>query len=235
MRQWQRALKRRFGITAPQVAVHTALPWYWRVAWLLLVLAIGYVAAYWQFVARHVFAMDRVAVQKLEDAQTLQVKVVRLESQLQVATAAQSNLAKEMAAMQDENMRVKEDVAFYKSILNEVGTTGVPKIHSVKLSKGVRAGEYQYQILLVQSGRHDKVVQGGLQLVLSGMQDGKPVMQHVEPVGQQKGIKVNFKYYQRIEGSFNVPPQTTPQTLQVQYVAMGAAQSTLTQTTSLPN
>jgi hypothetical protein len=173
--------------------------------------------------------------QTLQDAQALQSKVVHFESQLQVANAAQSNLAKEMAGMQDENMRMKEEVAFYKGILTEGGSAGVPRIHSVKLSKGTRAGEYQYQILLVQSGRHDKVVQGGVQLILNGTQDGKPSAQHVEPAGQTRGIKVNFKYYQRIEGAFSLPPQTNAQSLQVQYVALGANQSTLTQTVSLPN
>jgi len=235
MRPWLRTLKQRFGITAPQVAVHTALPWYWRAAWILLMLVLGYGAAYWQFVGRHTHPFDQVAAQKVADVQALQAKVVHLDSQLQVTAAAQSNLAKEMASMQDENMRMKEEVAFYKSILTEGGTTGVPKIHSVKLSKGARAGEYQYQILLVQSGRHDKVVQGGLQLVLNGSQDGRPLAQHVEPAGQQKGIKVNFKYYQRIEGAFNVPPQTSAETLQVQYVAAGQSQSTLTQMANFPN
>lgn len=235
MRQRLRALKMRFGITAPQVAVRTALPWYWSVARIVLVLLVGYAAAYWQLVGRYTRPLDHVAAQKLEDVQALQVKVVHLESQLQVATAAQSNFAKEMASMQDENMRIKEELAFYKSILTEGGTTGVPRIHSVKLSRGARAGEYQYQILLVQSGRHDKLVQGGLQLLLNGTLNGKPMTHHVEPAGQQKGIKVNFKYYQRIEGLFSVPPQASAQTLQVQYVATGQTQSTLTQTANLPN
>ena len=87
----------------------------------------------------------------------------------------------------------------------------------------------------MQSGRHDKLVQGGLQLLLNGTQDGKPLAQHVEPAGQQQGIKVSFKYYQRIEGVFNVPPQTSAQALQVQYVATGQTQSMLTQTANLPN
>lgn len=235
MRRWPWALKRRFGMTAPRVAVRTKLPWYWRATRLLLVFVLGYGVAYWQFSGRFTFPVNKAAAQRLEDAKSLQVKVVHLDSQLQVATAAQSNLAKEMAALQDENMRMKEEVAFYKSILTEGGAAGVPRIHSVKLSKGVRSGEYQYQILLVQSGRHDKAVQGGLQLVLNGTQDGKPMAHHVEPAGQQKGIKVNFKYYQRIEGMFSVPQQTSAQGLQVQYFAMGGTQPTLTQTASLPN
>ncbi|OIQ90179.1 hypothetical protein GALL_279200 [mine drainage metagenome] len=235
MRNWLRMLKRHFGITAPHVAVRAALPWYWELARLLLLLLVGYAVAYWQFVGRHTHPFDKLAEQKLEDVQSMQAKVVHLESQLQVSAAAQGDLTKEMASMQDENMRMKEDVAFYKSILNEGGTIGVPKIYSVKLSKGAHSGEYQYQILLVQSGRHDKLIQGGLQLVLNGTQDGKPMVYRVEPEGQQKVIKVNFKYYQRIEGSFSVPSQEGAQTLQVQYVATGGTQPTLTQTADLPN
>lgn len=235
MRCSLRDLRRRFGITAPHVRVHTEIAWYWRVVVMLLACVGGYGLAYWQFVGRHASPMDRVAVQKHEDVQALQARIVHLESQLQVANAAQGNLAKEMAAMQDEDMRLKEDVAFYKSILTEGSTAGVPKIHSVKLSKGPRAGEYQYQILLVQSGRHDKVVQGALQLVLNGMQDGKPLVQRIEPSGQQKGVKVNFKYYQRINGMFSVPARADVKNMQVQYIAQGGKVPALSQTVSLPN
>ena len=235
MRPWLRALEQHFGITATHVTVRTAMPWYWRIAQILLVLLVGYFAAYWQFVGHDAHPFDMQAAQQHEDVQVMQARMVHLESQLQVSNAAQSNLAKEMASLQDENVRSKEEVAFYKSILTEGATTGVPKIHSVKLSKSARAGEYQYQILLVQSGRHDKLVQGALQLVLNGVQAGKPTTLHVEPAGQQQGIKVNFKYYQRIDGVFNVPAQISAQTLQVQYVALGGTQSTLSQTANLPN
>lgn len=233
MRRLRRAVKGRYGITAANLAVRTHVAWYWRVLQLLLIFAVGYVVAYWQFAGRYAFPFDRAAAQKVQDVRALQEKVVQLESQLQVANAAQGNLAKEMAAMQDEGMRLKEDVAFYKSILTEGGTAGVPKIHSVKLSPGAKVGEYQYQILLVQSGRHDKVVQGALQLVLNGTQGGKPVTLHVEPDGAPKGIKVNFKYYQRIDGVFSVPMQADADGLQVQYVALGGKVPTLSQTVSL--
>ena len=235
MSQWLRALRRRFGITAPQVRVHPEIAWYWRAVLLLLVFAGGYALAYWQFAGRNLLPLDRLAAQKLEDVQALQTRTVQLERQLQVANAAQGNLAKEMAAMQDEDMRLKEDVAFYKSILTEGGTAGVPKIHSIKLNKGARAGEYQYQILLVQSGRHDKVVQGTLQLVLNGTLSGKPLMQNVESSGQQKVAKVNFKYYQRINGVFSVPAQADVKNVQVQYIAQGGKVPALSQIVSLPH
>ncbi len=235
MKWWQRQIKKHFSISAAQVAVRPALPWYWRALQVLALLSIGAVIGAWGLTGPVFNPFDAQQVQRREDVQTLQARAVQLESKLQVSMAAQSNLAKEMAGLQDENMRLKEESGFYKSILSETGTSGVPKIHSVKLSKGGHAGDYQYQILLVQSGRHDKMVQGAVQLVLNGTQDGKPFAQHVEPAGQRNGIKVNFKYYQRIEGTFSVPPQTVAQNLQVQYLAAGLSQPALTQTASLPN
>ncbi len=235
MRRGLRALRGRFGMTARQVHVRPEMPWQWRVLLVLSVLACGYMLGYWQFAGRHTSAPGRDAVENLETVQVMQARIVHLESQLQVSNAAQGNLAKEMAAMQDEGMRLKEDVAFYKSILTEGSAAGVLKIHSIKLGKGSRAGDYQYQILLVQTGRHDKVVQGTLRLVLNGMLDGKPLAQRVEPAGQQNGIKVNFKYFQRINGMFSVPARAGAKSLQVQYVTQGGRAPMLSQAINLPN
>ena len=69
----------------------------------------------------------------------------------------------------------------------------------------------------------------------SGMQSGKSVEVTVsEARPPLKGVKVNFKYYQRIEGKFSVPAQMTGQTLQARFFEPGLAQPKLTQTASLP-
>jgi hypothetical protein len=235
MKWWQRQFKKYFGVTATHVAVRSQLPWYWRaLQWVLLIL-LGFCVAMWVQGRYAVDALQELDPHKHLDMQTLQVQNVQLESQLKVASAAQSQLAKELATLQDENMHLKEESAFYKSILNESGTGGAPKIHSVQLNKTGRPGEYRYQILLVQSGRHDKMIQGSLRLMLNATQDGKPLQQHVESAAQRDGIKVNFKYYQKIEGVFQVPSQMTAQNLLVQYMTVGSSQPVLTQTASLPN
>lgn len=230
-----RALKKRFGVTAPHVAVRTELPWYWRVIGIVVLIGVGYGIGYWRFANNNANLLAD-EVQRLQgENKTLQEKAVYAERQQQVEHAAQNNLAKEMATLQDESVRLKEDLAFYKSIMVEGTGAGELKINSFKLVKGGREGEYQYTILLVQSGKHDKTVQGSMQLVLSGAQSGKPVDVTVsEAQAPLKGVKVNFKYYQRIEGKFNVPAQMTGQTLQARFFEPGLAQPKLTQTVNLP-
>lgn len=77
---------------------------------------VGYVVAYWQF------ASSQDVHQKLKQAtlenQTLHTKIIEIERQLQIEQAAQTNLTKELNAVQDENMHIKQDLFFYKNMVN---------------------------------------------------------------------------------------------------------------------
>jgi hypothetical protein len=227
MKKLLRGLKRHFGITARHVAVRSDLPWYWKSLLWLLFAVTGYGIGYWQFSSADARSLA-ASISRLElENQALQARLVHAERQSQVDRAAQSNLAREMTALQDDDMQLKEEIAFYKSILAESATSGVAKLHSVKLSKGSRSGEYQYRILLVQSGRHDKNVQGSLRFSING----KPLL---ETVGGGNGIKINFKYYQRVEGSFTLADFNPGKSLQVEFFETGNRQPKLTQNVSLP-
>jgi hypothetical protein len=82
-------------------------------------LSCGYLIGYWQFTAGD-YGNLRNNVERLSrDNQSLQARMVYSERQLQVEQATQSNLAKELARLQEEDMKLKEDLAFYKNMLNE--------------------------------------------------------------------------------------------------------------------
>jgi hypothetical protein len=147
----------------------------------------------------------------------------------------QKDLAKDLTALQEENVRLKEDIGFYKSILEDSSSVGVVKLHSFKVSKASSPGEYQFRILLIQSGKHDKSVQGRLQLELTGTQDGKPVTQIIAAGTQPKGsFKINFKYYQPIEGGFSVPDNLVITGVQAKFFQTGFSEPKLTQSASMP-
>jgi hypothetical protein len=231
MRRAFRRLRGRHGVTARRVAVRASRPWYWRLLFPSIAVVAGYVLAYWQLSNGEHFQ----AAAESEQVQALVVQLVSAERRLQVERAAQINVAKEIAALQDEMLTLKEEVVFYKSILTESATPGELKLHSVKLAKGSSPGEYHYHILLVQSGLHDKMVQGKLQLILQATQDGETITQHVEPPGQQHGIVVSFKYYQRIDGIFNIPAGMQGQSLLVELAELGEKRPKLTQMINLPS
>jgi len=116
MKPVRRRIRRHFGLTAKQVAVRSKRPWYLQWSITGLYIALGYFFAYWQFSgSREVY--EKLQQVTLEN-QSLNTKIIQTERQLQIERAAQTNLAKELNAVQDESMAVKEDLFFYKNMLN---------------------------------------------------------------------------------------------------------------------
>ncbi len=117
MRPVRRKIRRHFGLTAKQVAVRSQRPWYfqWLVA-ILFVLA-GYVLAYWQF-AEGESLSDQLKQSVLEN-QHFQTQIIQLEQRVKIEQAAQKNLNEELKVVHDENIKLKEDVLFYKKMVNK--------------------------------------------------------------------------------------------------------------------
>lgn len=117
MKPVRRRIRRHFGLTAKQVAVRSKRPWYFQWGMTALFIALGYAVAYWQFASGGESLHAKLNQTALEN-QTLNTKIIQVERQLQIEQAAQTNLTKELNNVQDENMRIKEDLVFYKNMLN---------------------------------------------------------------------------------------------------------------------
>lgn len=236
MRRVAKFIKQHFGPAAPHVAVRAELPWYLR--WLLALLMVlsGYLVGYWRYAGGETSSLRDTIARLEQDNQTLRTQAIHVERREQVSSVAQGDLAKDLAVLQEENGRLKEDVTFYKSILEDSTGVAVVKVHSFKVTHGSQPGDYNYRLLLIQSGRHDRNVQGSLQLSLVGSQDGKEQTQAVlGGKSPQQGGKINFKYYQPLEGSFKVPPNMTVKSLQAKFFQTGSSEPKLTQEVALTN
>lgn len=235
MRRLAHRLRRHFGPAATHVAVRAEVPWYWRFAWMALLVLLGFAIGHWRYAGGSA-ALMRDEIARLEkENKALRAQAIHVERQQQVTSVAQNDLAKDLAALQEENVRLKEDVTFYKSILEESPGVATVKLHSFKVTRGSSPREFQYRLLLIQSGRHDRNVQGRLQLTLVGSREGRPFSQVVLGGVTQQGGKINFKYYQPLEGSFTVPDHVVAQSLQAKFYQAGSNEPRLTQEVSLLN
>jgi hypothetical protein len=237
VRQVTRQIKRHFGASATQVAIRSQRPWYWQPIIGLGLILFGYLLAYWYLAGGEFTSLHQSVQLVREENLRLQARVVHGERQLQVERVAQENLAKELARLQDEDMRLKEDVAFYQNILKENTATGASevKMHSFKVSKGAKQGQYDYHILILQSGRHDKIVEGNIKLVLTGIQDGKSVTIPLElDQPSTQALKINFKYYQRVDGTFSISNGFAGQAIEASFIEIGANRPKITQKVDFP-
>jgi hypothetical protein len=117
MRPVDRRVRNYYGLTAKRVAVRSQRPWYFRVLLAALCVALGYAIAYWML---HDTENIREKLQdaKLENKE-LEIKLVGAQRELQVELATNNNLAKELASVQDENIKIKEDLFFYKNMVSK--------------------------------------------------------------------------------------------------------------------
>ncbi|HEY0562714.1 MAG TPA: hypothetical protein VGD04_05260 [Methylophilus sp.] len=119
MKPIRRRIRNNFGLTAKQVAIRSRRPWYFQTFLAVAFVVLGFVIAYWML---HDAESERLRLrlQQVElENRTLGAKLVEAQRGLEVELATNNNLAKELASVQDESLKVKEDLVFYKNMLSK--------------------------------------------------------------------------------------------------------------------
>ena len=163
----------------------------------------------------------------------LRPRVAQAERQTQIDGAAAADLAKQVKALAFENAALKEDLAFFQSLNATPGVgEGALSVNRFRVRPEVVAGEYRYQMLLVQAGQRPREFQGSLQFVLDVQQDGRKVVLTLPPEPGDAGreYQLSFKFFQRIEGTFKLAPGSVLRGMQVRVFENGTRAPKLTQT-----
>jgi len=243
-----RKISKKFGATAPRVAIRTHIPWQLRVAAFALLAVIAVVAGWWVYDAGRRFAgfdisQSRDELQRLAELgsrltrenEELLARAAAAEGQLKIDHASHEDLARQVKALGEENARLREDLAVFQNLVSSSGKEGALKVYRFKVERDKAPGEYRYDLLLVQSGQRAKEFRGRLQLVVSLQQNGMrqeltlPETKDKSPQGQG----LNFKHYQRLEGKFRVAPDAVVESLQVRVFANGASEASVSETAQL--
>ncbi len=227
------------------MAVRAAMPWYWRWAGLIaLALAILLLARETYDFGKKFAGFDQSEanqeVKRLADANAkMQQELVQLrgqfaqgERQLQMQQATYANLVKQMKVLADENAALKEDLAFFQTLMPSGGKEGGVAINRFLVQNDVQSGEFRYRLLLTQTGQRSRDFRGNFQFVVNLQQDGRKVAMSLptEDDKDGKGFKLNFRFYQRIEGTFRVAPNAVVKSMQVRVFEEGSSEPSLTQT-----
>lgn len=119
MKPIRRRVRRHFGVTSKQVAVKSHRPWYFQGLLALIFVSLGFVLAYWVLYDGQRENI-RLRLQQVEqENKAMQTKLIEMQGQLQVELATNNNLAKELATLQDDSLKLKEDLVFYKNMLGK--------------------------------------------------------------------------------------------------------------------
>lgn len=216
-----RLLRRRLTISAPRMAVRSALPWPFR--WALLAIVLGFCAAIglWAFeFGKDIAGLEKGSKDELmqlrANAAALQSEMLTLRAERDKAQsiantadtlvtaekASQEKLIAQVKQLEADNRTLRDDLGFFEKLIPTGGAEGVA-------IRGLQAEltsptTLKWQALVMQAGRNPQEFAGRLEITLVGTVNGKPWTASL-PDGS---MPVKLKQYGRLEGEFQLPPQT---------------------------
>jgi hypothetical protein len=243
-------LRQRFGIAAPKVSVRTHVPWYLRWLGLAVALVLSVVLAAWTWDAGRRFAgFDRSEVdQELAAARAeldkqrgeldrLRALANAADSKVAIERTAQQKLAQQIRGLEQENARVREELALFESMLSSDTVGAAPlSVLRFKVEPDVLPGEFRYRVMLLAAGaRRGKEFQGKLELVVGLTEDGRSAMITVPGTADADAanFRLGFKHFQRIDGIFRVSPKAKVASVQLRVYETGSAEPKVTQNATL--
>jgi multidrug efflux pump subunit AcrA (membrane-fusion protein) len=247
--RWMK-VRRRFGIAAPHVAVHSHMPWYWRWLGLAALLAVSAAAAAWIYDAGRRFAgfdqsevQGELAVTKRDlaaaqsELESLRAIANAAESRFAIERTTQQKLAQQIRALEEENAKVREELATFESMLSSDARAGnTLSIYRFKVEADVLPGEYRYHLLLVTPrARREREFSGRMELVVTLTERGQNAMMSFPEPGDAGAseFRLAFKYFRRVEGIFRVNPKAKVENVQVRVYESGSNQPRATHTVTL--
>lgn len=208
-----RLLRRRLTISAPRMAVRSAMPWPFR--WAGVAIMLGFCAAIslWAFeFGKDIAGLDSDAKEELlrlrsdmakirEERDKVQSVFNTSASLLTAEKAAQERMATQIKTLEAENRALRDDLGFFEKLIPSSGSEGVA-IRGLQ-AEVLGGSQLKWQVLVIQPTKNAPEFRGKLEVSIVGTMEGKPWMMDL-PGGAQP---LQFRQYRRIEGMIDLPPQ----------------------------
>ena len=149
--------------------------------------------------------------------------------------ATNQEMSKQLKALNDEKAHLNEDLAFYQDLTQSGSRAEKLSINRLTVERDTLPGEYHCSMLLVESGQRVKAFKGSLQLVANVLHNGKQSVMVFpqEDSPDTASYQLDFKYYQRVERSFQLPPETSLQSVEVRVYEHGESEPKIKQEAGL--
>jgi len=251
---WWRRLQRSFGISAPRMAVRTRLSWPWRAVVVVTLIALIGGMWWWGFdfgqllgglnrreIQEKVVGLEAEVGRLRTEASEQRAKATRLETELAMREGAQSTLTKQVTELQTENTQLREELVFLQKLVADANKQVGLSIQRLAVER-VRDDLYRYSMLIVRGGSNAEPFVGSLALQVSVVPPA-PEGELARPAAlslpdEQPDLagplKLDFKYYQRVEGGFRVVPGAEVRSVTVRAYENGHANPRATRSLNLP-
>lgn len=155
-----------------------------------------------------------------EQNQSLRESLARAELLVETNQTAYQELDQTLKASAQETLKLREELEFYRNIISPTGKTGGLQIQRLHITQGGGAGQYRYRLVLIQALKHERNVGGRIEFDVMGEKEG--AASKVRFPNGESAIGFNFKYFQNIEGKWDLPAGFNPKEVVVRVLTAGA-------------
>jgi regulator of replication initiation timing len=165
------------------------------------------------------------------DLESARTTLADRDRQLQIEKAAQSELARTVAQLQEENAALKEDLGFLRNIMSSGTTQEGLGISNLKIERDGKPNEFRYRMLLTQGGQRKQDFKGRVQILARIQKDGAAsTITYPDPSAGESAGAFEFRFYQKVEGRFAIPEGATLKGAEVRVLALPGGQVKMTRT-----
>lgn len=228
-------MRRRFTVSAPRMAVKAHLPWPLRILGSAVILGIAAAVAIWTYelgsqlagfnkdaLKTELAALRKQVADLSAERNTLSRAVNGVETQRLMDHGVQQQLSTLIKALEAENTQLKEENSFFESLLPNAAQDGTLAIRNLRANIDLPNNALHYRLLVMQGGKSTADFEGALQLIVMGTHKGKTYsITFPEKTDLDPRWSVNFKRYQRLEGSLQLPEAMVVKSLEVRVLRQG--------------
>ena len=167
--------------------------------------------------------------QTKKENRDLRREVARLTRSTQIDVQAANEIKQTLREKELKILKLTEELVFYRSLLApEKANLGL-EIRDFSLRESSRQGEYYYDFLLTQSSKSKRLAKGKVFFQVDGKQAGtmhRLVLKDIG-AGSTEPLKYSFKYFQRLNGVFELPEDFEPQQILIEVEPDGKSKQPL--------
>jgi len=246
MRGLGRRIRSNFGMGASRMSIRVQTAWYWRWLGNLLLMILVAAVVWWvmenssrltgesqEGARQEAASLAEVNRKMREELEAARGTLVERDRQLQIEKASQTELARTVVQLQEENASLKEDLGFLRRLMSSGATPEGIAVSDLKVEREAKPNEFRYRMLLVQGGQRKQDFKGRVQIV-ARIARGQALSTQTYPESDPgEAGAFEFRFYHRVEGRFAIPEDAVLRSVDVRILAVPGGQVKLSRTINM--
>jgi hypothetical protein len=161
-----------------------------------------------------------------DDAQKAHDDAAYAQRSADIDRQACAEVKSSLAGLQSEAADLREQLAFYRGIVTPREANAGMRVYDFHVTHDLKAGLYHFDLVLIQSARHDRRVGGRIDITVGGVQGGLRKTLKMSDIadGGARNLVFSFKYFEEFGGDFRLPDGFRPLRATVAVVPDGNGQ-----------